>query len=220
LLNGITRKLKESDYNRSQFKAALLFILGVAVFAVIAGVLFRQSPHQPPAGRMGIASDFPEGTWFNTPEPLSIFDQLKGHIVVVLFNDFNTLADLEDLNRLFCIDSTFIDLPVACIVVSAGRQTLVTDSLVHQWHIRFPVLADPDSSVMDNFGVRALPSVIVIDTASRIAARYYEDWNLVPLEEIIYDLIDQGVATRSLAPAKYEICPPALMPNDNNSGGL
>jgi len=213
LLKKYASELKKSEYRRSQLKAALLFMCGIIVFAVIAGILFRQSPYQPPAGRMGIASDFPRGTWFNTEESLSIFDQLRGHIVVVLFNDFNTLADLEDLNRLCCIDSTFADQPVACIVVSAGREVVMTDSLVNQWHIRFPVLADPDCAVMDNFGVRALPAVIIIDTASRIAARYYEDWNLVPLEEIIYDLMDQGVATRSLAPDRYEPCPAETMPD-------
>jgi hypothetical protein len=215
LLSRFTTELKQSDHSRRQFKAALLFFCGVAVFAVIAGILFRQSPYQPPAGRMGIASDFPQGTWFNTEEPLSIFDQLRGHIVVVLFNDFNTLADLEDLNRLSDIDSTFAENPVACIVVSAGRQVSMTDSLVNQWQICFPVMADPDSTVMENFGVRALPAVIVIDTASRIAARYYEDWNRVPLEGVIYDLIDQGVATRSLALEKYNPCKRETIVNSN-----
>lgn len=215
MLKRFTSELKRSDYSRSQVKAALLFLCGVIVFAVIAGVLFRQSPYQPPAGRMGIASDFPRGTWFNTEEPLSLFDELRGHIVVVLFNDFNTLADLEDLNRLSQIDSTFADVPVACLVVSAGRQVSMTDSLVSQWQICFPVLADPDFIVMDNFGVRALPAVIIIDTASRIAARYYEDWDRVPLEGVIYDLIDQGIATRSLAREKYNPCIQETVPDSS-----
>ena len=152
---------------------------------------------------MGIAGDFPDGTWFNTHRPLSLFDQLRGHITVILFNDFNTLADLQDLNRLSALDTTFARLPVACIVVCAGRGDTNTDSLVTQWHIRFPVLSDPDSTVMQSFGVRALPSVIIIDTASRIAARYYQGWDLIPLEGIVYDLVDQATATRSLAAERY-----------------
>lgn len=215
MLSGYSKELKETEYRKNQLKAGLLFLVGVVIFAVIAGVLFRQSPNQPPSGRMGTASDFPEGVWFNTDGPLSIFDQLRGHIVVILFNDFNTLADLEDLNRLSVIDSTFAELPVACVVVSAGRQVAMTDSLVGQWQICFPVLADPDYTVMDNFSVRALPAVIIIDTASRIAARYYEDWNLVPLEGVIFDLIDQGIATRSLATERYPLCPSQETSNES-----
>lgn len=199
MLRRITSELRESEYRRRQFRAGLLYALGVVVFAVIAGILFRQTPNRPPSGRMEIVSDFPDGTWFNTPEPLSLFGQLRGHITVVLFNDFNTLSDLEDLTRLSAIDTCFADLPVACLVVCAGRNVAMTDSLVQQWQIGFPVLADPDFQVMENFEVRALPAVLVIDTASRIAARYYQGWNLVPLEGVIYDLVDQGIATRSLA---------------------
>lgn len=203
MLNRFTGDIRETTYGRAQIVKGILFVFGVIVFAVIAGILFKQNPDYPPAGRMDIASDFPEGVWFNTDEPLNLFDQLRGHIVVILFNDFNTLADLEDLNRLSFIDSTFSELPVACIVVSVGREVAMTDSLVTQWHIQFPVISDPDLVVMDNFGVRALPAVLIIDTASRVAARYYEDWNLVPLEGVIYDLVDQGVATRSLATSRY-----------------
>lgn len=208
MLKNLARDLRESEYRRRQFRTGLLFLIGVVALAVIAGFLFRQQPQSPPAGRMNIASDFPAGTWFNTGAPLSLFDQLKGHIVVILFNDFNTLADLEDLNRLNAIDSTFQELPVACIVVSAGREPAMTDSLIGQWNIGLPVMADPDFTVMGVFGISALPAVVVIDTASRVAARYYEDWNMVPLEGVIYDLVDQGVATRSLATVRYHYIQP------------
>lgn len=203
MLKRMINDFKDSDYRKDQMKATLWFVLGVAVFAVIAGFLFRQSPYSPPAGRMGIVSDFPDGTWFNTTGPLSLFGELRGHVVVVLFNDFTTLADLEDLTRLCSIDSTFTDQPVMCVVVCAGRDTEDTGSLIEQWQIHFPVIADPDFTVMDNFGVRALPSVLIIDTASRSAARYYQGWTLIPLEDVISDLLEQGFETRSLAPHRY-----------------
>jgi len=205
LLKKFTRDLRESEFKRDQFRATLLFGVGVIAFAVIAGFLFKQHPEYPPAGRMGIVSDFPESTWFNTGGPLSLFSELRGHIVVMLFNDFNALSDLEDLTRLYSIDSTFADLPVICIVVSAGRETEETRFLVQQWQIQLPVIADPDSTVMNNFSVRALPAVLIIDTASRTAARYYQGWHLIPLEDVIYDLIDQGITTRSLATERYDL---------------
>ena len=203
MIKQFQKELKESEYKRYQLKNIVFFAAGVVVLAMIAGYFFRQSPVQPPAGRADIASDFPEGTWFNTAEPLSLYDQLRGHVVVVLFNDFNTLSDLEDLSRFSELDSLFINQPMFEIVVLAGRETTTADSLVRQWQIDCPVLADPDSLAMQAFGIRALPAVLVQDARARVAARYYEDWQRIPIEAVIQDLLDQGVATRSLAAVKY-----------------
>ncbi len=197
------KEFRDSHYKRAQLRSILFFVVGVLGFTLIAGFLFKQSPTRPPVGRAAIVSDFPSGSWFNTSEPISLYDQLKGHIVVVLFNDFNTLADLEDMNRLAEVDSVFQDYSVACIVVTVGVEQSQTEALIEQWGIDFPLLADPDSMAMSGFGVSAVPGVVVIDTASRVAARYYEDWQNAPLEEVIRDLLDQGVATRSLAVEKF-----------------
>ncbi len=212
MLRRYLHELRSSDYRKDQLKATALFVLGVMVFAVVAGFLFRQTPPRPPSGRMGIVSDFPDGVWFNTETPPGLFQELRGHVVLILFNDFNSLADLEDLSRLYAIKSTFHDQAVACVVVCAGREVSMTESLVDTWQIEFPVMADPDCGVMANFGVSAVPAVLVIDTASRIAARYYEDWNNIPLEEVIFDLIDQGIATRSLSTDIYEQYPSRRFP--------
>ncbi len=203
MIKNFKRELRDSDYKRYQFVSILRFAAVVIAITLIAGLLFKQSPPRPPTGRTDIASDFPEGVWFGTSEPLSLYDQLKGHVVVVLFNDFNTLSDLEDLTRLADIDSIFLEQSVICMVVSAGRSPAKTDSLVNQWHIECPVLADPDSTAMHYFGIRALPGILVIDTASRVAARYYEDWQNAPLEDVIEDLLHQALATRSLASEKF-----------------
>lgn len=203
MLKKFRNDLEDSEYKRHQFKSFLLFAVGIIVFTVIAGFLFKQSPARLPAGRTDIASDFPEGHWVNTDEPLSLFDQLKGHVVVVLFNDFNTLADLEDLTDFGELNRIFSDQAVICIVISAGCGAETTDSLVNQWQINFPVLADPDSLAMQTFGIRALPGVLVINATARVAARYYEDWQNIALDAVIQDLINQGIATHSLATEKY-----------------
>ncbi len=196
-------ELKDSSYRMHQLKSLIFFAVGVVVFTFIAGFLFKQSPSRRPTGRADIASDFPEGVWFNTVEPLSLYDQLKGHVVVVLFNDFNTLSDLEDLNHFGELNRIFQDQAVFGLVVLAGRESPVADSLINQWQIEFPVLVDPDSTAMAAFGIRALPGVIVIDASARVAARYYEDWQRIPLQAVVQDLLDQGIATRSLANERY-----------------
>ncbi len=203
MLKKFKREMRDSEYKKYQVRSLLLFAASIIVFTLIAGFLFRQSPSRLPTGRADIASDFPEGIWFNTSEPLSLYNQLKGHVVVVLFNDFNTLSDLEDIVGFCELNDIFADQSVLCLVVSAGRDVSATDSLVSQWHIDFPVLADPDSLAMHSFGIRALPGVLVINTTGTVAARYYEDWQNISLEAVIRDLLDQGKATRSLANEKY-----------------
>jgi peroxiredoxin len=212
LIKQFKRNLKDLEHRRNQTKSFILFAAGVVVLALIAGYFFRQSPASPPAGRMDVASDFPRGIWFNTPEPLSLYDQLRGHVVVVLFNDFNTLSDLEDLSQFGELTDLFSDQSVFGLVVMAGRETVASDSLISQWQIDFPVLVDPDSAAMASFGIRALPAVLVIDARARVAARYYEDWQTLPLEAVVQDLVDQGIATRSLASEKYSVPEAAELP--------
>ncbi|MCK5035546.1 MAG: redoxin domain-containing protein [Candidatus Sabulitectum sp.] len=197
------KDLKDSSYKMQQLKSLIYFAVGVVIFTFIAGFLFRQSPSRRPTGRTDIASDFPEGIWFNTVEPLSLYDQLKGHVVVVLFNDFNTLSDLDDLNHFSELNSFFQDQAVFGVVVLSCREPSTADSLINQWQIDFPVLVDTDSTAMGTFGIRALPGVLVIDASARVAARYYEDWQCIPLQAVVQDLLDQGVATRSLAHERY-----------------
>ncbi len=203
MLKQFKRDLRDSEHKKHQVKSLLFFAVGVVLFTLVAGFLFRQSPSAHPTGRSDIASDFPAGIWFNTSEPLSLYNQLKGHVVVVLFNDFNTLSDLEDIIGFCELNETFSEESVLCLVVSAGREVSATDSLVAQWQINFPVLADPDSLAMHSFGIRALPGVLLINTTGTVAARYYEDWQNISLEAVIRDLLDQGKATRSLANEKY-----------------
>lgn len=203
MLEQFKNDLKDSKLKREQLKGAILFAAGVVIFTLIAGFLFKQSPAQRPTGRTDIASDFPEGVWFNTVESLSLYNQLRGHVVVVLFNDFNTLSDLEDLTHFAELNNIFHDQPVFGLVVLAGREIATADSLVSQWQIDFPVLADPEGMAMSAFGIRALPGVLVIDATARVAARYYEDWQCIPLEAVIQDLLDQGAVGRSLANEKY-----------------
>ncbi len=203
MIKQLKRELKDSEYRRYQLKSIVFFGVGVVVLAMIAGYFFRQSPARPPTGLAGIACDFPSGRWFNTAEPLSLYDQLRGHVVVVLFNDFNTLSDLEDLSRFSELNRLFVDQSMFGIVVLTSGETATADSLVNQWQIDCPVLADPDSVAMQTFGIRALPAVLVIDSRARVAARYYEDWQRIPIEAVIQDLLDQGVATHSLAAVKF-----------------
>lgn len=195
------RDLPASDYSREKSRNALLFALAVAVFAVIAGFMFRAQPETGQVLRHNLAPDFPRGyTWVNTDDQISLFRELKGHVVVILFNSLSVLADLRDVNRMEEISLQFDDSPVACVIVAAGMGSA---GEVEQWPMRCPILLDPDSTVTRLFGVNALPAVLIIDSNGAVAARYYESWEQIPLEDLIRDLLTQAYAIRNLAPERY-----------------
>jgi hypothetical protein len=194
-------QLPESDYSRGQTRSTILFLLAVAAFGVLAGVLFRIQPEHTQIQRHNLAPDFPMGhTWVNTPARIGIFQELRGHVVVVLFNSLSTLADLRDVNRMEEIAMMFSDSPVACIVVATGMES---PEEAGRWPLNCPVMLDPDSSATRLFGVSALPAVLIIDSNGAVAARYYESWERIPLEGLIRDLLNQAIATRTIAPERY-----------------
>jgi len=193
--------LPESEYTRSRTRGALLFALAVAVFTVFAGFLFRVKPETEQVLRQYLAPDFPGGhTWVNSPGCLSLFQELRGHVVVILFNSLTKLADLQDVNRMEEIASRFNDSPVACIIVAVGMES---EEEASRWPFRCPAVLDPDTSATRLFGVNALPAVLIIDSNGAIAARYYESWERIPLEDLIRDLLNQAMATRTIAPRRY-----------------
>jgi len=195
------RDLPASDYSREKSRNALLFALAVAAFAVVAGFMFRAQPESGQVLRHNLAPDFPRGyTWVNSQDQISLFQELKGHVVVVLFNSLSVLADLRDVNRMEELAMQFNDSPVACVIVAAGMGS--AEEAAH-WPLRCPMLLDPDSTVTRLFGVNALPAVLIIDSNGAIAARYYESWEQIPLEDLIRDLLNQAYASRTIAPERY-----------------
>ncbi|MFO7626129.1 MAG: hypothetical protein R6V62_02580 [Candidatus Fermentibacteraceae bacterium] len=195
------RDLPASDYSREKSRNALLFTLAVGVFAVLAGFMFRAQPESGQVLRHNLAPDFPQGyTWVNSPDHISLFQELKGHVVVVLFNSLSVLADLRDVNRMEEIALQFNESPVACVIVAAGIGSAQEAS---HWPMGCPMLLDPDSTVTRLFGVNAMPAVLIIDSNGAVAARYYESWEQIPLEGLIRDLLTQAYATRTIASERY-----------------
>lgn len=193
--------IKETDYSRAQTLKAALFALAVVAFAVLAGVFFRMQPEPGQVLRHNLAPDFPLGyTWVNSPGRISLFQELRGHVVVILFNSLSTLADLRDVNRMEEIALMFEEAPVACVVVVPG---MGSPREADRWPLNCPIMLDPDTSATRLFGVNALPAVLIIDSNGAVAARYYESWERIPLEGLITDLLHQAITTRTIAPRRY-----------------
>ncbi len=113
------------------------------------------------------APEFPPGlTWFNVSEPLS-FEKLRGKIVLLDFwtqgciNCQHIIPDLERLEREFA-DSLVV------IGVHTGKYTeeqedAAVAEAIARYNRKHPVVNDPDYVIWRQWGVRAWPTVVLID---------------------------------------------------------
>lgn len=210
--------LPRTEIHRQRARSAFVFGLAVLLSALGLGYLFSLKREPPNTERFAAVGDFPERhAWFNTQEPLSLYRELSGHVVLLLFSDFTRLLDAAGLERLQRLYEDLETSPVAVVTVfvSSVEDPDSWRATIAAWGIGFPVIVDHDGMVMTNFGVRETPQLVVLDAHARVVARYGAEWRNADLEGLISDLTAEGVASRALAYQPFralpgEYVPPAL----------
>jgi hypothetical protein len=196
----------QTELSRRLNRSRVLFGLALVAACALLAYLFSLGRKQESPERFSTVGDFPAGyVWLNTAEPLSLYDQLSKHVILVLFCEFTSLIDVQELTALQSLSDEFTDSPVA-VVVSYANPSRDLDSLtavIGTWGITFPVVVDGDGGVAENFLVREYPTLLLLETRGRIAARYSADWYLQDLTGLVEDLLSQGIASRSLAHEPY-----------------
>jgi len=174
----------------------------VLVFGILLGGFFRMQPSTRMTGRFQTVGDFPDDhAWFNTSVPLGLYDQLRGHVVVLLSEDFETLDDVMALSRLHDLCTEFADDPVQVVVIYRISEEKLPElySHVEAWDFDFPMIIDDKGEVGVNFGINNVPALLLIDSTGRISAWFYEGWEDIDIEAIVHDLLVHGIASRTLA---------------------
>lgn len=207
--------LPRNELHRQRIRSAALFGLAVLLSAIGLGYLFSLKREPPNTERFAAVGDFPEGhAWFNTQEPLGLYRDLSGHVVLLLFCDFTRLWDAAGLERLQRLHEDFATSPVAVVTVfvrpEGGPDSWRTT--IAAWGIGFPVIVDHDGTVMTHFGVRETPQLLVLDAHARAVARYGSEWRDTDLEGLVSDLIVEGVASRSLSDRPFRAHPGEYVP--------
>jgi hypothetical protein len=180
----------------------VLFLAALVAFASLLGLFFRNGRETMRTGRFLTVGDFPEDhAWFNTSEPLSLYDQLRGHVTVLYFEDFETLDDLRGLSRLDDLNESFSEEPLQVIVVYriSGERLPVLYNQIETWDFGYPIIVDDLEEVGVNFGVSSIPALLLIDSTARLSAMYLHGWEHTDLEVVVYDLLNQGRSGRTLA---------------------
>lgn len=218
-MNQYSRELPKTREHRKQLISRVLFAVAVVVAGIGLALLFRlKGPPPSPSERYQAVGDFGEDyIWFNTSRPLSLYDEYRGHIMVVHFCRFENLSAVQDLSALRRLDEAFPEAP-AGIVIVYRTDTTDLDSLhstVRSWGLEFPVVVDDTGAVCEGFGITALPAVVVLGAHKRVSARFYAGWQEADLQGIVADLLGEGTASDNLAgetfaPDGGEYVPPRL----------
>ncbi len=199
ILESYSQELPKSDFNRRRMRSTILFIIAMIATAFLIGFLFDLGPEPPAENVLSNVGDFPgDHIWFNTSEPLSLYNQLSRHTVVVFFCRLSTLSDLQYLSSLADIQDEFRGEPLVIIGAIQMEETSIDElrEAIEDWGIEFPVIIDNTGIVSNRFDVSTFPSLIVLDSRARVSARFYAGWEKADLSGIINDLLHQFRAMR------------------------
>ena len=140
------------------------------------------------------APEFPPGlTWFNVSEPLS-FAKLRGKMVLLDFwtqgciNCQHIIPDLERLEREF--PDSLVVIGVHTGKYSEEQEDAAVAEAIARYERRHPVVNDPDYVVWRQWGVRAWPTVVLIDPRGSVVGgaageQVYERFQ--PVVQQVYD---------------------------------
>lgn len=207
-MNQYSRNLPKTREHRKQLVSKVLFVVAVVVAGIGLALLFRlKGPPPSPTERYQAVGDFDDNhIWFNHSRPLSLYDEYEGHVMVIHFCRFGNLSAVQDLSSLRRLDEAFPEAPLGVVVVYRTNTTDLDSlhSTVRSWGLELPVVVDDNGEVLENFGVTALPAVVVLGTHKRVSARFYAGWQEADLQGIVADLLGEGTASDNLARDAFE----------------
>jgi peroxiredoxin len=183
---------------KATLKKILPFL--IVLIAVIVLAQYQKSRPMPGPQVTLIAPEMrsAQGTEFTLPDlagkPMRI-DDFKGN--VVLLNFFATWCgpcreEMPTIQELF---QAYQSKGLVVVAVSSDAQGAeIVTPFVKEHRLTFPVLVNPDSSVLRQYNVRGIPTVYLLDRKGRIAGLFVggADWNSKPARDLIDQLLRES----------------------------
>ncbi len=139
------------------------------------------------------AVEFPEGLeWINTARPLTLKD-LRGKVVVLDFwtycciNCMHIIPDLKRLEKKY--EKELVVIGVHSAKFTTEKVTENIRAAVLRYEIEHPVVNDPDMILWRQYGVRAWPTLILIDPAGKVIGHLSGEGIYEPFDERIGNLL-------------------------------
>jgi len=158
------------------------------------------------------------GGWINSRQDLSL-RSLRGKVVLLDFWTFCCINCLHVLEELRPLEERFGDALVVIGVHSPKfaheRDHEALERAVVRYGVRHPVLDDPERATWDQYGVRAWPTLYLVDPEGYATAAFEGKGNASKLEGEISRMISEHRRQGTLDETPIEMFSPAI-----NSGSL
>ena len=149
------------------------------------------------------APDFPPTeVWLNCQRPLSRTD-LRGRVVLLDFWTYCCINCLHVLPDIQYLETKYRDRPFLVIGVHAAKfdnekNKENIEAAIARYKIRHPVVIDNNRAIWEAYGIRAWPSLVLIDSRGRIRGTLEgENWRLL-LDKAIEELLAEGEREKTL----------------------
>lgn len=165
-----------------------LFILALVLLNRLTIAGEKSRPKIPAPDLVGA------GDWLNVGGPLNLAD-LKGRIVVLDFwtlcciNCIHTLPDLAKLEAKY--PGILVVIGVHSPKFDHEKKTEAIRKAALKYEIKHPIINDADHKIWKRFGVRAWPTLVVIDPEGNITAKGSGEGLHDALDRMIGDLIKE-----------------------------
>ena len=148
------------------------------------------------------ASQLVGRAWLNTGGVSLTLDDLRGKIVILDFWTFCCVNCLHVLDELRPLEEKWADEVVVVGVHSPKfefeRDPEALSANIERYEVHHPVLDDPDLRTWSEYGAKAWPTLMVLDTHGRIAASLSGEGHQKNLDDTISRLVAEGDADGSL----------------------
>lgn len=147
-----------------------------------------------PAASAKKAPALKEGKWINS-ESLTL-EGLKGRVVIVDFWTFGCYNCRNTLPTLKKFDETYRGKGLTIIGVHSPefdyeKELKNVQSNVNKLGIKYPVVTDNDFETWNAYGVRAWPSIFILDKQGRIRYMHIGEGRYTDQERVIKTLLDE-----------------------------
>ncbi len=176
---------------------------------IIAGIVIMANENPMDENRAA-APEFPAGAeWINTERPLTM-RELRGRVVLLDFwtycciNCMHVLPDLARLEEKF--GDRLVVVGVHSAKFSGERDTGNIREAVKRYNIRHPVINDAGLTLWNQLGVRAWPTLVIIDPRGELVGKVSGEGNYDILDRAIADLLEgapssgEGLSALPIAP--------------------
>ena len=177
-------------------KKSLLVIPLLVAVCLSLGATFQEEQNQMPEyeGKVN-APDFPEGMqWLNTEKPISLRD-LRGKVVLLDFwtycciNCIHVIPDLKKLEKKYANELVVIGVHSAKF--NGERDIDNIRQAVLRYEIEHPVVNDWQMEIWQQYGVRAWPTLMLIDPAGKVVGYVSGEGIYEPFDKLISKVIEK-----------------------------